>query len=192
LGQPNTFYFSLKREVASVFACVAPCDVLMRWLSTGLIPLLIYARRPGAPAGGPQCCVDPFTDCTVPPACGCFAGGPGTAGALTGEYAAACPASAFATATARDAACDEGTEGALGSVGLVGLLVGVLSLGQCIVVGVARRTTMRPDGQTSGGRASQGRRHHFLQKMTAMPATLLCTSLRIDSQPQVQVNDSVD
>ena len=78
-----------------------------------------------------------------------------------GEYAAACPASAFASATARDAACDEGTDGALGSVGLVGLLVGVLSLGQYIVVGVARRTTMRPDGKASGGETSQGRRCHF-------------------------------
>ena len=60
-----------KREVASLFAFVTPCAVAMGFLTTGLIPLLIYARRPST-GGVERCCTDPFTDCSVPPACGCY------------------------------------------------------------------------------------------------------------------------
>lgn len=132
-----------KREVASLFAFVTPCAVLMGLLSNGLIPVLIYAQRPSTSSGGEQCCVDPFTDCSAPPACGCYRENDAE---LIASYAATCPTSQFGTADAQRAACEH-TDGMLGSVGLVALLVAGLSAGQWIVVDVARQTPMRPQGR---------------------------------------------
>jgi Na+/melibiose symporter-like transporter len=133
-----------KREIASLFAFVTPCSVLMNFLSNGIIPLLIYAVRPSSSTGGEQCCADPFTDCGVPPACGCYTAAAAVA-RLTPEYAAVCPGSEFATENAHAAACQQ-TDGMLGSVGLVALLVSGLSAGQWMAVGVARGTPMRARG----------------------------------------------
>jgi len=115
--------------------------MVVNLLSTA-IPLLIYAKRPSI-GGALTCCADAFTDCTVAPACGCYANA--TAG-LSAEYAAVCPASAFDAAAAQEAACAQATDGQLGSVHLVAVLVAGLSFGQGIAVGPARGCRFRPTG----------------------------------------------
>jgi Na+/melibiose symporter-like transporter len=154
-----------KREIASVFAVVAPFEVVQRILSTSLIPLLIYAQRPSSGGAEGECCVDEWVDCGVMPACGCY---DADSGALRRSYRDACPASAFAAS--QDAACDVGSDGALGSVGTVALLVGVLSFGQYIVVGVARQSPMRPTGVDGATEP--------LDFVPAVRATLRCQSFR--------------
>lgn len=93
----------------------------------------------------------PPCNCSARPSCGCYLGADDPldarvgSGFLQDEYAAVCPASDYAALDARDVACSAmEADGALGSPGLVAVLIGGLSLGALWSLQTARCSPMRP------------------------------------------------
>jgi Na+/melibiose symporter-like transporter len=137
-----------KKEVASLFSLVGPAYLLSNQLQS-YIPILIYAVRPTV-GGAMNCCADPYTDCSAAPNCGCYLasddpmGGANGAGFLEKDYLEACPASEYSSFESRASACSVPQDGRLGSVGLVAVLIGGLSMGALWSLPAARRSPMRP------------------------------------------------